>query len=152
MLGAGWEGGRQTTAIGERTSGRRKFRASRMKGNSLDGDSRIEDTTKHLSFGSRETCGLLHLCLERPRIPSSSSSKPQSRQSSSDPHLRQPWRCQLTPEAPPWKHYLPCIALISCLPRDEYSSCQMPGPQSPGRILPRGEMRTKRLRENEVGY
>ena len=26
-----------------------------MKGNSLDGDSRTEDTAKHLSFGSRET-------------------------------------------------------------------------------------------------
>lgn len=81
MLGAGWEGGRQTTAIGERTSGRRKFRASRMKGNSLDGDSRIEDKAKHLSFGSRETvahaASLSGMFQDPP-----SSSKPQSRQSS----------------------------------------------------------------------
>lgn len=52
-----------------------------MKGNSLDGDSRIEDTTKHLSFGSRETVAHAASLSGTFQDPPSSS-KPQSRQSS----------------------------------------------------------------------
>ena len=54
----------------------------------------------------------LHLCLECSRILPHPLSLSRGR-APSDPHLSQLWRCQLTPEAPPWKHSLPCIALVS---------------------------------------